>query len=78
MCGFACALCVWQESQDRAVFGADTPRTIMCKYRVEMYFSQVSHEGFVRVSRVCVNRGQGSGSGPDSARCRSPYVRGGV
>ena len=33
MCGFACALCVWQESQDRAVFGADTPRTIMCKYR---------------------------------------------
>ena len=27
------AVCVWQESQDRAVFGADTPRTIMCKYR---------------------------------------------
>ena len=33
MCGYACALCVWQESQDRAVFGADTPRTIMCKYK---------------------------------------------
>ena len=29
MCGFACALCVWQEPQDRAVFGADTPRTII-------------------------------------------------
>ena len=33
MSSYACALCVWQESQDRAVFGADTPRTIMCKYR---------------------------------------------
>ena len=33
MSSYACALCVWQESQECAVFGADTPRTIMCKYR---------------------------------------------
>ena len=27
MCGYACVLCVWQESQECAVFRGDTSRT---------------------------------------------------
>jgi hypothetical protein len=32
MSSYACALCVWQESQECAVFAGDTPRNIVRTY----------------------------------------------
>jgi hypothetical protein len=46
MCGYACALCVWQGSQDRAVFGADTSRhsgpitAVRCVWGIELSRSE--------------------------------------